>query len=125
MSMKLDTRNSTYISQRRIFTIHHSVDNQHNGSDSRKLVCNSTQDLSNLLNNQVSSSFLLESINFRVPARSTRHQRLFEPDHVGTNYLRFIPIPRLMRFGNDIGSSVDLFVLQPWVRFGVLLLMKA
>ncbi|XP_046666515.1 uncharacterized protein LOC124358266 [Homalodisca vitripennis] len=66
--------------------------------------------LSKLLNNQVSSPFLLESINFRVPARSTRHQRLFEPDHAGTNYLRFSHIPRLVRFGNDIGSSVDLFV---------------
>ncbi|KAG8320270.1 hypothetical protein J6590_072331 [Homalodisca vitripennis] len=66
--------------------------------------------LSKLLNNQVSSPFLLESINFRVPARSTRHQRLFEPDHAGTNYIRFSPIPRLMRFGNNIGSSVDLFV---------------
>ncbi|KAG8276439.1 hypothetical protein J6590_065179, partial [Homalodisca vitripennis] len=65
--------------------------------------------LSKLLN-QVSSPFLLESINFRVPARSTRHQRLFEPDHAGTNYLQFSPIPRLMRFGNDIASSVDLFV---------------
>ncbi|KAG8289705.1 hypothetical protein J6590_098925 [Homalodisca vitripennis] len=63
-----------------------------------------------LLNYQINCPFFLDTINFHVPARSTRHRCLFETDHAGTNYLRFSPIPRLMRFANEIGSSVDLFV---------------
>ncbi|XP_054272741.1 uncharacterized protein LOC128993015 [Macrosteles quadrilineatus] len=53
-----------------------------------------------LLNNQISSPFLLERINLHDPI-STRHQRLFELDHASTSYLRFCPIPRLMRSGNE------------------------
>ncbi|XP_054267140.1 uncharacterized protein LOC128989286 [Macrosteles quadrilineatus] len=61
-----------------------------------------------LINNQVNCPFLLERINFHVPSRITRHQRVFELDHTGTNYARSSPIPRIMRLGNVVSSSVDL-----------------
>ncbi|KAG8258151.1 hypothetical protein J6590_035297 [Homalodisca vitripennis] len=51
---------------------------------------------------------LLEMIRFRIPT-GTRQQHLFELSHAARNYLRHSPIPRLMRLGNDISSSVDFF----------------
>ncbi|XP_046679433.1 uncharacterized protein LOC124366877 [Homalodisca vitripennis] len=49
---------------------------------------------------------VLESLPPRI---GTRQQHLFELSHAARNYLRHSPIPRLMRLGNDISSSVDFF----------------
>ncbi|KAG8286052.1 hypothetical protein J6590_068526 [Homalodisca vitripennis] len=64
--------------------------------------------LSRLINCQINCSSLLEMIRFRIPT-GTRQQHLFELSHAARNYLRHSPIPRLMRLGNDICSSVDFF----------------
>ncbi|XP_046681504.1 uncharacterized protein LOC124368274 [Homalodisca vitripennis] len=64
--------------------------------------------LSRLINCQINCSSLLEMIRFRIPT-GPRQQHLFELSHAARNYLRHSPIPRLMRLGNDICSSVDFF----------------
>ncbi|XP_046663012.1 uncharacterized protein LOC124355903 [Homalodisca vitripennis] len=61
-----------------------------------------------LINCQIDCFSLLEMIRFRIPT-GTRQQHFFELSHAARNHLRYSPIPRLMRLGNDICSSVNFF----------------
>lgn len=59
-----------------------------------------------LLSGQINCPCLLESISFRTPT-STRHERLYELPHAGSNH--HSALLTLMRLGKDIRFSVDFF----------------
>lgn len=68
--------------------------------------------LAKLINGFVDCQELLHEIPFHISAR-TRSRDTFTRHHYPTNYLKYSTIPRLIRVGNEVGCTLNLFTIHP------------
>ena len=75
--------------------------------------------MTNYVNTEVDSPYLVEQINYNFPSRTLRHLQTFKPAKSRLNVRKFSFLPRSMSFYNHLVckySSFDIFINRPAFR---------